>query len=215
MIGSTLHRFKTDARYLIWDTESEGLNLHSHRPWELAYAICTHKEVLSLHVSYLWWPNLKVSRGAAAKTGFDPIEYKAKARPPAEVLAEFEQHLLDPTIYPVGHSIIGFDTYMHANLRREAIGAPPDWSWLPRLIDTNCLVKAIHKGWVPDTSSPEAWLGWLYKAADYREKGLKSNLGDTGRAWKVEHDYGTLHRAGPDIMLNHKVFRECLYQVEF
>jgi len=215
MIGSTLHRFKTDQKYLIWDTETEGLNLAFHRPWEIAYAVCTHKEILSMHTAYIAWPDLTVSRGAAAKTRFDYGEYRAKAKPAAEVLAHFESFLLDPTIYSVGHSILGFDTYMHANWRRAATGATPDWSWLYRLIDTNALSKAIQKGWKPDIGSPESFLSWSYKAANYVETGLKSNLAATGRLLGVAHDEKALHRAEADIVLNHGIFREMLYKLEF
>ena len=213
MVGSTLTRFKQTQRFLLFDFEAESLNLFASRPWEVAYALCTQKQIISIKADYIWWPDLRVSRGAAAKTRFNEMEYKAKARPAREVLDEFEKHLLDPTIIPVGHSILGYDAYMHRNWRRE-VGLPCDWSWLMRLMDTNCLVKGILKGWTPDISSPMAYSAWQYRAANHIEKGLKSNLGDTGRAWKIEHDYTTLHRAESDITLNHKVLAEALFKIE-
>lgn len=213
MVGNTLTRYHSS--FLCIDTETEGLNLAFHRPWQVAWCTADLKSIHTIKSRYIWWPDLEVSRTAAIKTRFDPVVYKANARPAREVWDELASDLYNPSYKIVWQNGLGLDVYAINNWARGC-GLPPlDYSLLCRSIDTNAILKAQIKGWTPDISSPEAFLAWQYKALDYVEKGLKTNLTQIGQARKVVHDYDKTHDAENDIQLMWKIFKEVVYQVEF
>lgn len=213
MIGSSLTRY--NPSFLLIDTEAESLNLAFTRPWQVAWGVSSLKEINFIKTRWIWWDDLCVSRTAAIKTRFDPVAYKAKAQPANEVLTELLIDLLNPLHKIIWHNGLSYDIYAINNWARGC-GLPPlDYSLLCRSIDTNAILKAQIKGWTPDISSPEAFLAWQYKALDYVEKGLKTNLTQIGQARKVVHDYDKTHDAENDIQLMWKIFKEVVYQVEF
>lgn len=194
--------------------EGEGLNLAFARPWQVAWCLADNREIKDIQSHYIHWDSLRVSRGAAIKTRFNPDLYKQVARPAKDVLAEFDAVVYDPSTEIITQNGLGYDIYVHQNWRREC-GKPPDWSYLLRSIDLTALSKALKKQWTPDISSPEAFLAWQYRCDAYIESGLKTRLETMGKEEKIEHDYTTLHEATSDIVLMMKVFWKRLYQVEF
>ncbi len=214
MIGSALHRFKTNPRYCGFDLEAEALNLRFTRPFQVAYCIADNKQIETIRSDFILWDDLRMSEDAARITRFDMATYKAQARPAADVLSEFDEVIYDPSIEVVWQNGLGYDLYIHRNWRRLC-GKPIDDSYIWRSIDLTTLTKGLKKGWVPDISSPEAFLAWQYKAQDFHEKGLKSNLEFCGKEEGIEHDYTTLHEATSDILLMMKIYWKRLYQLEF
>lgn len=217
MIGSTLTRFHQGG-FLCVDTETEGLNLHYSRPWQIAWGVCNARGEMvgTVKARYIWWPDLAVSEDAARVTRFDYNVYKAGARPPREVYDEymFDRDKAHKDAKIVWQNGLGYDVYVIATWER-AMGITPDFSYLIRTIDTNAILKGIAKGWTPDISSPEAFLAWQYRCQGWIERGLKTNMTDAGKARKVGHDYSTTHDADSDIRLMGKVFGKILYEVEF
>lgn len=209
MIGSELKRYAPNQRYMPADKETEGLNLHFDRPWEVAYMVCDANNVYERVVEYIWWPDLHVSAGAAAITRFNYAEYKEKALPAAEVLARYEERLFDPSTLIIGHNFY-FDAYMHRSWRR-GVGKEPDWSWMDRMIDTHCLFKAMKKGWKPDLTDYRAW---QYRVQNWREKGLKSNMGYVCRELGIEYDEHQAHGALYDIDKTRQVWENLKWKVE-
>lgn len=214
MIGSSLHRFKTNARYCGWDLETESLNLRFARPWQISYCTANNKEIKTIKSDFIFWPDLQISEDAARITRFDMAAYKAMARPAGEVLAEFESVIYDPSVETIWQNGLGYDCYIHQNWRRLC-GKSIDFSYIIRSIDLTTLTKALKKNWTPDISSPEAFLAWQYRVQAFHEKGLKSNLETCGKEEKIEHDYGALHDATNDVVLMMKIYWKRLYQLEF
>jgi hypothetical protein len=212
MIGSQLLRYHSTG-FLCLDTEGESLNVGFTRPWQVAWMLADLKQVHWVKTRWIYWADLRVSRGAAIKTRFNPADYARNARPAAEVLAEFRADLLNPAYRPVWQSGLSYDNYAIRNWERGC-GVAHDDSYLLRSVDTNPLLKAIVKGWQPDISSPEAFLAWQYKGANWIEKGLRTNLSDVGKARKIEHDYAGTHDAANDILLMYKIFKEIVYELE-
>lgn len=214
MIGSSLNRYWS-GDYVLWDLEAEGLNLAVHRPWQVAWAIASLKDgIKSIHVHYPYWKDLAVSKDAARITRFDPVLYQKRARPAKDVLTEFRAALLDPNSRSIFQSGFGYDSYILDNWCR-GVGVPVDHSYLLRAIDTSGILKAKAKGWKPDMSDPQEWMAWQYSAYNWREKGLKTNLTDIGKARQIDHDYSTTHDAESDITLMWKIYREVVMEVEF
>lgn len=210
MIGSDLLRFKKDQRFFIYDEETESLNLFFSRPWQVSYAVATQAEIITSHVRYIWWPDLKVSADAARITRFDYELYKKLAEPPEVVYADFSKGLYDTSMIPTGHNILGFDPYPTAAWQR-GIKQPVDWSYVRRSLDTNCLMKAYKKGWTPDRANMWAW---QYRCMNHIERGLKSSLGVACQEFGIDYDSRRAHDAGYDTSVNHKVLKELLWKLE-
>lgn len=214
MVGAALHRFRDSACYCGADFEGEGLNLHYSRPWQVAYCIADNKRVKSTHEAFIRWDDINVSPDAARLTRFDLNRYRQLARPAKEVLDEYDQVVYDHSTEVVWMNGLFYDFYIHMTWRRLC-GRPYDDSYVIRSLDLKGLTQAKKKGWVPDVSSPEAFLAWQYRATAYREKGLKSRLEVVGPEEGIIHDYTSLHDATSDISLMMKVFWKRLMQVEF
>lgn len=210
MIGNELKRFHPEQRYALIDCETTGLNLFASRPWQIAWLIADAKQVYEREVWYPWFPDLNVSRQAALVTRFNWEEYKAKAVPPAQVLARLDERIYDPSIENVvGHNFF-YDGHIR-NVLRRACGLKPDNAWMHKLVDTNCLSKAYRKGLKPDLSN---FLAWQYKMTSIRER-LKTRLGTMCVELGVEFDDKRAHEAMYDCEKNRELYEKLKYVVEF
>ena len=76
-----LLRYNFKQRYIVFDTETEGLNLITSKPWQVAWIECEAK-VVKKHNRFIKWDNLNVSPEAARVTGFDRDHYESVAEDP-------------------------------------------------------------------------------------------------------------------------------------
>ncbi len=84
-MDESLLRFDKNQKYLVFDTETEGLNLIRSRPWQVAWLVVEGGKILEKHDMFLDWPNLDVSAGAAKITGFTMKEYNKRKESPRKV----------------------------------------------------------------------------------------------------------------------------------
>ena len=76
MIGGELTRYAANQKFLVFDIESNGLNLHYSRPWELSYAVFSLKNgVESIKTRLIRWPNLQISDELVYKIHFYRNKY--------------------------------------------------------------------------------------------------------------------------------------------
>ena len=107
-----LLRFKFDQKYIIFDTETEGLNLVSSKPWQLAWIEATGKKITKKQNRFLKWDEINVSEEAAKITGFNKKDYLSKAEDPTTVFKEFMDLISQDDVIVVGQNILGYDLYM-------------------------------------------------------------------------------------------------------
>ncbi len=216
MIGSSLLRYSLDP-LCVGDAETFGnsLNLHEALPWEWAWATMTIKGGVQQAKSRLIrWPNVWFSPDNPSAARFDRARYEREAIDPREAWEEFSPLL--KTHRFAGHGILGFDLYVLANWQR-AIGITPNWDWLYEhgILDTNCVSKAYRAQWVPDISSPEAFLGWQYRAQSTRlAKGVKTKLGVMCGEFGIEYDERQAHGAVYDVERNVMLVQQLAWKVE-
>ena len=74
-----LLRYNFKQRYVVFDTETEGLNLITSKPWQIAWIECEGKKVVKKHNRFIKWDNLNVSPEAARVTGFNRNHYESVA----------------------------------------------------------------------------------------------------------------------------------------
>ena len=206
----SLLRFNKKQRYVVFDTETEGLNLVTSRPWQVAWLLVEGNNVIEKNDFYIHWPNLNVSEGAARVTGFSYNEYAKKSMPPNTVWEKFAHSLYDENNLIVGQNLLGFDVYM-VNVWRKLMGMESDHSYVRRIIDTKSLATAIAKE-IP--VEKENFINWQYRLLNHRERGLRPSQATLLKKYNIDHDPKRLHDALYDIEMNFKIFKKQLFDLE-
>lgn len=209
-MDESLLRFDKKQKYLVFDTETEGLNLIRSRPWQVAWLVVEGGKILEKHDMFLDWPKLDVSAGAAKITGFTMKEYNKRKESPRKVWEKFSKHLYDKDTFIVGQNLLGFDVYM-VNIWRELMKLETDYSYVERIIDTRALAVAIAKDIPVDKDD---FISWQYRLINHRERKLKTSQAFLLKKYSIDHDPKRLHDALYDIEMNFKVFRKQLFDLE-
>jgi DNA polymerase III epsilon subunit-like protein len=205
-----LLRFNKKQRYLIFDTETEGLNLINSRPWQVAWILAEGDKILEKHDLYIRWEDLNISDEAAKITGFSKQAYDRRSLDPKEVFQKFSKYLNDENNLIIGQNLLGFDIYM-VNIWRREIGLPSDYSFINRIIDTKSIATAIAKE-IP--VQKENLLSWQYRLLNHKERGLKTSQATLLKKYDIPHDPKRLHDAMYDIEMNFRIFRKQLFDIE-
>ncbi len=129
---NNLLRFNKNQKYIVFDFETESLNLFYNKPWQLSFVIATGNKVIEEHDYFIDWPDLKVGEEAAKINHFNLSDYNKSKQDARKVLDCFEGFLYDKDYIIVGHNIIGFDIYIH-NIYRRLLGEKQDYTYLERL----------------------------------------------------------------------------------
>lgn len=208
--GENLLRYNKQQRYLLFDFETTNLNLFFAQPWQLSWIEFDLNGTYAAQNRFIWHENLKMGKEAAIITNFNYDKYKAEAVPAKEVLKEIDEKLYDEKYIITGHNILGFDIFIHKTLRRLC-GVAPDYSYLDRCLDTNCLAKAHKKGFKFDGDNR---LLWQKKISGFFEKGMKTNLASLSKELQIPFEQNKLHDAQYDANLNVAVLKKLLWLVD-
>jgi hypothetical protein len=206
-------RFNKDQKYICFDFETCHLNLldDSNKPWQLSYIIAKGSNIQKEVDNYIFWPDLNISEGAKLVTHFDERKYHSLAADPKDILSTFEDYLYDPDYLIIGQNLLGFDVYIH-NIYRRLLDKKPDFSFVKRIIDTNCIAKAIKKDL--KIQKEVDFTCWQYKLNDFREKGLKTSIKAQLKDYKIDFDENMLHNSLYDVQMNFKIFQKQIWQIE-
>jgi DNA polymerase III epsilon subunit-like protein len=189
-------------KILVFDTETQWLGHYFNLPWSICWSIYEGDRLIQTEDRYIWWDNFKISDDAARLSHFNLNNYKQKAEQPDRVLLDFEKALYNEDCVVVGHNVLNFDAMIHNSWRRN-VGSKPDFSWLTRLYDTNCLQKAYKLHIDIDFKN---FLAFQYKLANFKQKGLKTRLGVCCEEYGIDYDEGLAHAAEYDVSRNKLVF---------
>lgn len=206
-------RFDKNQKYLCFDFETCHLNLLDieNKPWQLSYIVAKGNQIIKEVDNFIYWPNLKISKGAQEVTHFDERKYHSLASDPKDVLNSFEEYLYDPEYIIVGQNLLGFDVYIH-NIYRKLLDKQSDFSYINRIIDTNCIAKAIKKNLVPPKNLD--FIIWQYKLNNFREKKLKTSIKAQLKDYKIDFDENMLHNSMYDVQMNFKIFQKQIWQID-
>lgn len=206
----SLLRYKKNQKYIVFDTETEGLNLRYSRPWQLSFIEAVGPQVVKSHDLFIDFEDLSPSEGAAKITNFSWNTYNKKKRDKLQVLNFFDKFLYDQNYLIVGHNVLGYDIYIH-NVLRLACGKPSDYSYIDRVIDTNCLSKAYRSGMKTVDGSR---ILWQYKWLNFFKRGLKTNQAAMLKEFGIEFDKNRLHDGMYDVEKNFELFNKLIYNIE-
>ena len=209
-MNDQLLRFDKKQKYLVLDTETEGLNLIKSKPYQVSWIIAQGDTILEKNNRYIWWEDLNMSEDAARITRFDKDFYKSKAEDPKVVWGDFSKELYNPEYKIVGQNLLGFDVYM-INVWRKLMGLGSDYSYVSRIIDTLSLARAIAKEDKPDFDN---FICWQYGWNSFFQRGLRTGQAALLKKYNIPHDKNRLHDALYDIEMNFKIFRKQLFNIE-
>lgn len=205
---------------MLFDGESDGLNLVSVKCWQLAWALATGNRITDTFDRFIYWPDLEVSEGAARVTGFDIDYYKSigrknrtykvrgkisKAEEPLVVLNDFMSDVGDPERIIVGQNLLGFDVFLVASLQKY-MGQKPDYSYMSRILDTRPLGKLWKEGLSKPTSGD--FLSYQYKIIHDRTMKSRVSQAQLMKDLNIEHDPAKNHDAVYDVENTFKIFLE-------
>lgn len=205
MINENNARFNKNQKYIIFDTETEGLNLVNHRPFQLSWIVCDNFKILETHDRYIYWDNLSISEDAKKITKFDLKSYKEKAEPPECVYNDFKKYLFDENTINVCQNIFNFDCYMIKNIQKE-LNIKIDFSYLKRSVDTKCLFIAMQKNIT--YNERDSFFEWQFKISNIKEKNLKSSQKYMLDFFDIKYEDSKLHGALYDIKMLYEIFRK-------
>ncbi len=206
-----LLRFDWKQKYLIFDGETNGLNLCHTLPWQWGYCIADGKQIKQEFERKIWWENYEIDDTIAMLNHFDRQTYNKEARDPKEVLDEFEQYLYDPNYLVVSMNGLGFDCFIHNNWRKK-LGRKTDYSWMDRNIDILATFRAIMAG--AKTPPKDDLLAWQYTFLNNRDKKVKASLAAQLKHYSIPFNDAARHEALEDVRLTFQVFWKHLYELE-
>lgn len=205
-----MQKLNYNQTYIVFDTETEGLNLHSSKPWQLGWLKCKGNKVIERHDRWIDFKGLKVNKLIRRLTGFTDQDYSSKKEPLLNVLSDFEKELYDPNNMVIGQNLLGFDVYMVAEMQRMA-GKKVDYSYLPRIYDTRALGKAVRES--IDKPS-DGFLSWQYKMMNDRTLKSRVSQKELLKYFGIEFEEEKLHNAMYDIEKCFEVFLACKKQLD-
>lgn len=193
-----------DKRIILFDTETEGLNLRGSRPWQIAWVEMKNGEVINKEMHYLAWDNLNVSKEAAAVTGFDKRVYDEKKEDPKEIIEKFWELIYEPDTIIAGQNILGFDIFI-LNIARREVGFLEDYSFLYKCIDTVPLSRAYLLDF--RRSENESIIEFCYKLLNFRPKGrISVKLSSMLDRFGIKYKEDKLHDALIDTEMTGELF---------
>jgi len=126
-------------------------------------------------------------------------------------LNKFEKYLYDDSYLIIGHNILGFDVYIHS-IHRILCGKTYDYSYINRVIDTNCLARSIKNQ--VSNSEEDDLLSFQYKLLNLRTKNIKTNLKQLCKDYQIIFDETRLHEALYDVEKTFEVFHSMIWTKE-
>jgi DNA polymerase III epsilon subunit-like protein len=204
-----LLRFNFNQKYVVIDTETEGLNLISSRPWQVSWLTAKGTYIQNKFDKFLKWPDLKVSEGAAKVTGFNEEKYNKISEDPRKVLDLLWITISDPEYIIIGQNFLGFDVYVLNTLRKQC-GLKPDYSYIPRVLDTRAIAMAIGTG-QKDISKEDIFS--QYRFINHKDKKIKASQAALLKKYSIDHDPSKLHDGLYDIEMTFKIFLKQIQEV--
>ena len=194
-----------NQKYLIFDTETEGLNLIDSRPWQISWMLAEGSRIVKVKDEYLHFPDLRIGPDVQRITKFSWTAYNMRKRSPKEVWAEFKQDLFNDKYIIVGQNLLGYDVYILAILQ-QLLGEKPDYSYMDRIYDTRCIGKAFRENLAKPQNSD--MLSWQYKIMHDRTLKSKASQLQLLKTLGIDFVESKLHDAAYDNEMCFKVFCE-------
>jgi DNA polymerase III epsilon subunit-like protein len=175
----------------------------SVRPWQACLLVFKGKFLQEKVELFIDWPDLSLSEEIVKLTGFNKAKYDRLKMPPRQAYEIIKKHIYDPSGIIVGQNLLGYDVYVLASLQR-ILGEELDFSYIPRILDTRPLGKAVRAGLRKPTN--DEFIFWQYKVM--HDRSLKQGASQTAllKYFEIPFDPSKLHDAVYDCEKCFEVF---------
>lgn len=195
--------FDFKQKFVVFDFETEGLNLKYSRPWEISYVIGQGTKVLKEEQIYVDVPSLNLSSKVKKLTGFNQEKYDRTKIPAAVAWKKIWPLFSDPDNLLVGQNIINFDLFM-IGILAEMAEEEIDYSVLDRFVDTRWLYLA-YKNKI-EKPRHGSLIEWQMRLSNNRDlKGRSSQL-TMLKEFGIEFDKDKLHDGLYDCQKSWEIF---------
>mgnify|MGYP003624792749 FL=1 len=215
MENKDLLRYKKDQTYVVFDTETEGLNLLYSRPWQVAYGVYRNGKLIEESDRLVYWDNLDIPDIVQKLTGFSQKRYDNEAEPPEDVWKNFEKVIMNEDHILVGQNLLGFDIHM-ITIWRRLMGLEPNHDYLTRILDTRALAIAWKKEITDNVpTDPEERLAWQFRMINGQRNNRKIKVSQNQllKDFGIEFEEAKLHDAKYDNFCCKQVFDKLLWEV--
>lgn len=202
-------------RKVIFDVETENLNVGMCRPYQIGYRVEENKKVLARKDIWIDIPNLKVSEGAARVTGFTYDEWDRRKEPLVSTLDQIEADFFsDPDTIFVAHNGLGLDIYILRNLFLEG-GREIDFKkMILNFRDTLSLSRARYLQLTPPEMGTPEFARFQYQMLAAHERGMKMKLADMCKEMDIPIDISKTHDALYDVDLTSQLDTKLIYALD-
>lgn len=208
-------------KFITIDAETSCLRLIDNKPWQFGFEVFDHSKTIDNKEYWIWWPDLKMSDGAAKITKFDWDTYERKANPkygaptsitPEAFLDILESYILNEDYGVVHQNGLGFDTYIIGYLQK-LIRGKANYNFVKRSFDTMLCYRGLKMGLKPDVDN---LIAWQYKILhDINSRKIKANLKALSNEYGIEYDESQHHvNALWDVNQTTKIFNKMKYQLQ-
>jgi DNA polymerase III epsilon subunit-like protein len=195
-----------DQKYLLFDLETEGLNLAYSRPWELSYVLGQGNKVIGKRQIYIDIPDLDLPFFIKKLCGFDQKKYDREKISPQEAWDHFKEYLYNPEYKVLGQNILKYDANILGVLS-EMCGEKIDYSFIDRILDTRPLAVA-HKEGLEKPRGNSSMTEWQYKILNDRSLKAKASQKVLLKHFGIKHDPNLLHDGLYDCEMSWEIFKQ-------
>jgi len=201
-------RFDDTSTFCFFDFETEGLNLFRARPWQVGVIMVKGDESYEEHDIYVYWKDLKVSKEAAAKTGYDEEKVKRLGITPEAALDILEDKF-NSADYVIGHNAVFYDNYIYRGWCKKLGRKPIDLR--EKLLDTFLFAKSIKLD-IPFRPDVDRF-AFFMKLYGEIVKRLGTSLSVLAKEHGFDVDQGQTHDALYDLRMNVHVWNKIKWTI--
>jgi DNA polymerase III alpha subunit (gram-positive type) len=192
-----------NQRYVVWDTETTGLNHRFTKPWQISWLVFEGTKLIETQDHFIDIPNLQLSETIKKLTNFSKEKYDRLKQPASKVWASFKKEIEREDTILVGQNLLNYDIFIINSLQKD-LGEKPIYSYMDRIYDTRALGVAFQEKLEKPKSN---FLSWQYKIINDRSLKAKASQKHLLKILQIPFEEHKLHEAVYDCQKCFEIFQ--------
>jgi DNA polymerase III epsilon subunit-like protein len=206
-----LKYFIKDKKTLVFDCETNSLNLYFARPFDITFMSYEGYNKVEEKQFYIKWPHYEIDEGLAEKVHYNKQVIDKVGIEPKRAM-EIVNGFINDNKYDIlaGNNILGYDSMVFYNSCKE-VGVNMGYQSLKKIYDCNAIFKGMKRNLKPDYDN---FLSWQLSQNNFVAKGLKSSVAYICGEFDIPYNKEELHGSYSDTVLSSKIFFELVKRLE-